>query len=312
MATTVTSTSNYAGKEAGKIVGRAFREAETLRSGAVSVNENVNYKLNLRRIQVTGGRRLYTCGFVPAGAITLSEKVLEPIKFKDDWEICKEDFRNQWNDGDLGASAWNDGDMKVIMDAILAYKLGEEAEDQERIIWQGDSDENPATEYDGFLKLFAADATVIDVTLDAVTMSNVEAELIKAIGAIPSALKSSTKVRINVSSNIMAALSFLYISKGIVNGMNGDNADAKATTLTFGRYKIQELPGLPDDNIVIAEPENLVFATGSQADWNSIRMVDQDETELNGKIIGSMVYNAAVGYYNGFEIVWARPATPSV
>jgi len=36
-------------------------------------------------------------------------------------------------------------------------------------------------------------------------------------------------------------------------------------------------------------------------------MVDQDETLLNGKIIGTMVYNAAVGYYNGAEIVWARP-----
>ena len=30
MATTVTSTSNYAGKEAGKIIGASFKEADTL------------------------------------------------------------------------------------------------------------------------------------------------------------------------------------------------------------------------------------------------------------------------------------------
>ena len=137
MPTTVTSTSNYAGREAGAIVGKMFKEANTLSNNLVTVFENVNYKLNLRQIELTGGRRAYTCGFVPAGSITLSDKVLEPIKMKDDFQICKEDFRNQWNDGDLGASAWNDGDMKPIMDAILAEKLAQEAEAFDYMIWNG-------------------------------------------------------------------------------------------------------------------------------------------------------------------------------
>ncbi len=63
--------------------------------------------------------------------------------------------------------------------------------------------------------------------------------------------------------------------------------------------------------MVIADPKNLVMGSGLKEDWNSIRLVDQDETELNGKIIGSMVYSGAVNYYYGDEIVWyTTDATP--
>ena len=43
MATTVTVTSNYAGKEAGEIVGQAFKEADTIAKGFVTVFPNVNF-----------------------------------------------------------------------------------------------------------------------------------------------------------------------------------------------------------------------------------------------------------------------------
>lgn len=305
MATTVTSVSNYTGKEAGKIMGKAYRETPTLASGFITINENVNFKLHLRKIRTTGGRRAYTCGFVPDGSIVLSEKTLEPKKFKDDFEVCLEDFRNQWNDGDLGESAWNDGDMKVIMDAILADKLAQEAVEIDTMIWQGD-DTDP-TEFDGYLKLFAADANIVKVAGTAVTMQNVEAELMKAISAIPEALNNKP-VKIGVSSNIWTAYSFLLISRGIFNGLGG-NAN---TTMNFGEFTLHKLPGLPANNIVIAEQENLVFGTGSQADFNNIRMVDTNATLLDGKVRGSMVYNAGVEYYNSEEIVWYRPVTPSV
>ena len=80
MATTVTVGSNYAGKDAGSIIGAAFKESDTLRLGLVTVAENVNFKLNLKKIAYTDGTTDYSCGHTPLGAITLSEKVLEPKK----------------------------------------------------------------------------------------------------------------------------------------------------------------------------------------------------------------------------------------
>lgn len=305
MATTVTSTSNYSGKEAGKIIGKAFKEAVTLQSGFVTLVPNINFKLNLRKIELTGGRRAYTCGFVPSGAITLSEKVLIPKKFKDDFEVCKEDFRNQWDDGGLGGSAWNDGDMKVIMDAIIAEKLAKEAEELDADIWTGDGGET--TEFDGFLTLFDADADIVTVDGTAVDETNVVAEITKAIKAIPTAILKKP-IKLGVSSNVATAYSLHLISKGIINGLGGD----ANTTLRFGKFPLVELSGLPDNNMVIADAENLVFGTGLQADHNEIRIVDSDEVNLDGKFKGSMVYNAGVEYYNGEEIVWYRVETPSV
>ena len=57
--------------------------------------------------------------------------------------------------------------------------------------------------------------------------------------------------------------------------------------------------------IVVFEKENVVFATGLQADFNEISLVDEDSIGLlTGQIRGKMVYGASVGYYCSGEIVW--------
>jgi len=301
MATTTSVTSNYAGKEAGAIIGQAFKEADTITKGFVTVFPNVNYKLNLRKIALTGGKREYTCGHVPAGAITLSEKVLEPKKFKDDFSVCKEDFRAQWSEESMGASAKNDNMPSDIMEAITVEKLAQTAEELDDNIWNGDG--SNADEFDGFLKLFLADSTVIDVDLDAVTEANVEAQMKLALNAVPVAVRKKN-LKVGVSSDVAQYYNFWLISKGIANGLGGD----ANTTLKLGKYIIEEIAGLPSSTIVIAEPKNLIFATGLLADHNELILKDEDEIGLlTGLVRGSMVYNAGVNYYNGAEIVWARP-----
>ena len=52
MATNVSVTSNYAGRVAGEIIGASFKEADSLRLNLLTIAENVNYKYNLRRIQL--------------------------------------------------------------------------------------------------------------------------------------------------------------------------------------------------------------------------------------------------------------------
>jgi len=301
MATTTTVTSNYAGKEAGAIIGQAFKEADTIAKGFLTTFENVNYKLNLRKIELTGGKREYTCGFLPAGAITLSEKVLEPKKFKDDFSVCKEDFRAQWSSESMGASAHNDNAPKDIMDAVLVEKLAQTAEELDDNIWNGDGTND--NEFDGYLKLWLADSEVIDVDLDTVTESNVEAMLKLALNAVPVEIRRKS-LKVGVSPDVYQDYSFYLISKGITNGLGGD----ANTTPKFGKYDLVEINGLPDNTIVIAEPKNLIFGTGLLADHNEVVMKDEDEIGLlTGLIRGTMVYNAGVQYYNGAEIVWARP-----
>jgi hypothetical protein len=299
MATTTSVQSNYAGKEAGAIIGKAFKEADTLRLGLVTLAPNVGYELNMRKIRYTDGTTAYSCGFTPEGAITLTEKVLAPKKLKNDLQVCKEDFRATWSQETMGASASNPNAPADIVEAIQVEVLAETAEDIDHKIWNGDSAN--VADWDGFLKLFLADAQVIDVTLNAVTEANVVTELKKALAAIPIALRRRT-LNVMVSPDVFQFYSFSLTTPAITNGLG-----AEERQMRFGRYTLTEVNGLPTSTIVIAEAKNLVFGTGLEQDFNQLSIVDEDEVGLlTGQIRMKMVYSGGVQYYNGEEIVWAR------
>lgn len=304
MATTTTVSSNYAGKVAGSIIGKAFKEADTLRLGFVTVAENVNYKMNLRKIQYTDGTTDYTCGFVPEGAVVLSEKVIDPKKVMNSFQICKEDFRQTWSEDSEGASASNPNMASDIMEAIMLEVLSSQAQKVDDEIWNGVN----ATDGeigDGFIAQFTADGAVIKVgngitsVATATTEANVEAHLKTALNAIPRALRRKN-VQIGVSADVFQNYSFYLISKGIANDGNADSKMAK-----FGKYNLIELGGLADNTIICAEAKNLIFATGLKSDHNELATVDEDEIGLlTGQVRGKMVYNGGMGYYNSEEIVW--------
>ena len=299
MPTTVNVSSNYNGKVAGALFLKAWKESDTLKNNLVTIYPNVNSKLSLRKQETTNGRREYTCGHTPAGSIVLSEKAVTPVKFKDDFDLCKETFRATWTSDDMGASAANDVFPKEILDGIIASKLAEEASYTDDKIWQGVE----ATDgYDGFLTQFADDDDIITVDGEVITKSNVIAQLEEAVGAIPTAIRRKT-LNIMVSPDVAQAYNFYLIDKGTVNGLGG-NAN---TDLVFGKHRLVEVGGLPENTIVIAEQGNLGFATGALEDHNSIAVIDEDSIGLlTGKVRGTMVYNVGVIYVYAPEIVWYR------
>ena len=298
MATNTTVNSNYAGKEAGAIIGQSFKEADTLRLNLLTVAENINYKLNMRKIQYTDGTVAYSCGFTPTGAINLSEKVLEPLKFKTPIQVCKEDFRQTWSEDLEGASAFNNNLASDIQGAIMTEMLEEHAQRIDNQIWAGDS--SNSGEFDGLIKLFTADSDVIKpLGLGSVDESNVEDNLKAALAAIPVAIRRKDLV-VAVSPDVFQAYTFYLISKGVSNGLGGEDKQAK-----FGKYTLTEVNGLPDNTICIYEKKNIVFGTGLLGDHNELKMVDEDEIGLlTGFVRGTMVYNAGVQYYNSEDIVY--------
>jgi hypothetical protein len=110
-------------------------------------------------------------------------------------------------------------------------------------------------------------------------------------------------LNVMVSPDVFQAYWFNLVSKGIANGLGGEEKQVR-----FGRYTLTEVNGLPANTIVIAEAKNLAFGTGLEADFNTIALVDEDEVGLlTGMVRGKMVYSGGVNYYNSEEIVWARP-----
>jgi hypothetical protein len=298
MATTTNVQSNYMGKSAGEIIGQAFKEGETLSKGLLRVYENINYELNLRKINYTDGTADYACGFDPAGQIDLSEKKLVPLKFKNDLQVCKEDFRATWSEDLEGASAFNLNLASDIENAIMIEVLGQHAEKIDNQIWNGDS--SNTGEFDGFIKLFDADADVIKGTGAVITKNNVLEALIAALEATPVAIRDSNDLKVLVSADVYQAYNFYLVSQGVVNGLGGANMP-----VTFAGYTLERVSGLAPNTIVIYERDNLIFGTGLLADHNELKVQDEDEINLmTGQVRMKMVYNCAVNYYNSDEIVY--------
>jgi len=299
MPTTTTVSSNYAGRAAGEIIGQAFKAADAIQKGLITVAEDVPFKLNLRKIQYTNGTTAYTCGFTPAGAIVLNEKIVEPLKFKNDFDVCKQDFRATWSSEIMGASASNPNAPADIMEAIQVEVLAAMAEKLGYDIWQGD--DTNTDEFDGLIKQFVADGDVNKPTADAaVSESNVLAKYLKpALAAVPVALRSKD-LTIVVSPDVFQAYMFYLNTQGITYG-NGNQDFA----VTFGRHIVNEDAGLPNNTVVIFEKKNIIFATGLLSDHNTVALVDEDEIGLlTGKVRGKVVFSAGVGYYNSEDIVY--------
>jgi len=218
MATTTNVSSNYAGKEAGAIIGAAFKEADTLRLNLLTVAENVNYKLNLRKIAYTDGTTDYACGFTPDGTITLSEKQLVIEKLMNPIQVCKEDFRQTWSEDSEGASASNPNAPADIMEAISLEVLSSQAAKIDTDIWTGLA--ATTGEFSGLIEQFTADGSVIKANNGitaigaATTEANVEAVLKAALDAVPVAIRRND-LTVAVSPDVFQAYWFYLVSKGI-------------------------------------------------------------------------------------------------
>ena len=296
MATTTTVNSSYAGTVAGEIVGKAFKEADTISRNLVTVLPNIPVKQVIRKIDYGNGRQDYSCGFAPAGSVTLDEVILEPKKIKNEDELCKEDFRNVWDTASMGFSAHNDNMPVDEESALLVEILADTAQATDSDIWIGDATDDG--HFDGFIPKFLADSAVIDVTAVAVTKANVISKIEAVMAAVPVALRRKADLVFAVSNDVALFYQQALVSAGIANGFGGNDFQ-----LRYGNYTLEIVNGLPDSTMVVYQKKNLYFGTGLLSDHNEVRVKDMDETDLSGTVRYKMVYTAGVQYVRGSEIV---------
>lgn len=296
MATTTTVNSTYAGTVAGDIIGKAFKEADTIQRNLVTVLPNIPVKQVIRKIDYGNGRQDYSCGFAPAGSVTIGEVILEPKKIKNEAELCKEDFRNVWDTASMGFSAHNDNMPVDEESALLVEILADTAQATDSDIWVGDATDDG--HFDGFIPKFLLDATVIDVTAVAVTKANVISKIEAVMAAVPVALRRKTDLVFAVSNDVALFYQQALVSAGISNGVGGNDFQ-----LRYGNYVLEIINGLPDSTIVVYQKKNLYFGTGLLSDHNEVRIKDMDDTDLSGTVRYKMVYTAGVQYVRGAEVV---------
>ena len=304
MATNITTT--YAGEFAKKYISAALLTGSTIDNGGITVKPNVKYKDVIKKVSTSGLIGNASCDFTDAGTVTLTERIIQPEEFQVNLELCKKDFRSDWEAVQMGISTF-DKLPPLFSDFLIGHVAAKVAEKTEQNIWRGVNAN--AGEFDGFSTLLAADGDVIDVTGAAITSANVIAELGSVVDAIPPSLYGQEDLYLYVSQNVARAYVRALGGFGAAGlGANGTNSMGTQWwnngSLSFDGVKIFVANGLADDHIVAAEKSNLYFGTGLLSDHNEVKVIDMGDLDGSQNVRVIMRFTSAVQYGIGSDIVY--------
>ena len=306
MATTTSITTTYAGEFAGKYIAAALLSGTTLDKGLIEIKPNVKFKEVIKKVATDGIVKNATCDFDPTSTLTLTERILQPEEFQVNLQLCKKDFRSDWEAVQMGYSVY-DNLPANFTDFLLAHVAEKVAQKIEQNIWSGVN--ASAGEFDGFSTLFAADSDVIDVTATTVTASNVIDELGKVMDAIPATLYGKEDLTIYVPQNVAKAYVRALGGFG-TSGLGANGVDNKGTMwygqgdLFFDGVRIAMVNGLASNKMVATQASNLYFGTGLLSDHNEVKVLDLSDVDGSQNVRVVMRFTAGVQYGFGSEVVY--------
>ncbi len=304
MATTNNLTTTYAGEFAGKYVSAALLSGKTLAEGNITIKPNVKYKEVMKKVSTDDIVKDASCDFDATSTLTLTERILTPEEFQVNLQLCKKDFRSDWDAISMGYSAF-DNLPPSFSDFLIAHVADKVAQRMENNIWSGTNAN--AGQFDGFTTTLTADGDVVDVAAGAVTSANVITELGKIADAVPSAVYGSEDLFIYVSNNIYRA--YVRALGGFATNVGAAGTDAKGTqwfnggALTFDGINIVMASGLANNTAVAAEKSNLFFGTGLMSDQNEVKVIDMADIDGSQNVRVVMRFTAGIQHAIGSDIV---------
>jgi len=301
MATTTSITTTYAGEFAGKYIGAALLAGNTLAQNGVMIKPNVKYKEVVKRLDLASLVADGSCDFTPTGTVTLTERILEPKELQVNVELCKSDFRDDWEAVQMGYSAF-DNLPKTFQDFLIARMQAKIAEKTENDLWGGAS--GTAGSFNGFATLVALDAnlpTAQEIAGTTVTAANVITELGKIVDAIPDTLYGREDLFIYVPQNIARAYVRALGGFG-ASGLGGNGTMAQGTqwynggSLAFDGVKLFVANGLDSNKAIATVKDNLYFGTGLLSDHNEVKLLDMADLDGSQNVRFVMRYTAGAQY----------------
>jgi len=296
MSTSITTT--YAGEFAGKYISAALLSADTLEGGGITIKPNVKYKEVIKTLSTNALVKDAACDFADQSTVTLAERILQPEEFQVNLELCKKDFRSDWEAVEMGYSAF-DTLPPSFADFLLGHIAAKVAQKTEETIWQGTN--ATAGEFDGFETLLAADAGVIDVVGTSVTAANIITEMGKVVDAIPTAIYGKEDLYIYVSSNVARAYVRALGGFG-ASGLGANGVNNEGTTwfnggdLAFDGVKLFVCSGMSDNTMVAALKSNLFFGTGLLSDHNEVKLIDMADLDGSQNVRVVMRFTSGVQF----------------
>ena len=299
MATTTSITTTYAGEKASPYIKAALLSGNTLANGLVTIKPNIKYKQVVKKLAVGSLLADATCDFQDTSTVDLTERVLEPKELQVNLELCKKDFRSDWDAISMGYSAFDSlpPDFASFLIATVAEKV---AAQNEVAIWRGAT--GTGGSFNGFGTLIALDADLPaahEIAGTTVTASNVVAQLQLIVAQIPQEIYGSADGMIYVAPNIYRAYVQALGTLGYVDKFNNQTLNG----LVIDGVPIVMTNGLASNTAIFAEKSNLWFGTGLFNDTNEVQVLDMADKDGSQNVRMIMRMTAGCQYGNITEIV---------
>jgi hypothetical protein len=157
-ATSTSITSTYAGEFAGKYIAAALLSGKTLAERAITIVPNVKFKQVMKKMATSNIIQDATCDFAATGSVTLTEAILQPKELQVNIELCKKDFRSDWEAAEMGFSVY-DNLPANFTDFLLANVANTVAQQIEQSIWRATA--SGSGTFTGLLGLLTAGGTSV-------------------------------------------------------------------------------------------------------------------------------------------------------
>lgn len=332
MPTTFTNTKSYAGELARPYIAAAVKSSDSLTKNVLTVKEGVKYREALRIMDSAGLVQDAACDFTAAGVITLGERFLTPAELMTNVQLCKKDFRSDWESLNTGRGFINDQlppEFQSFMLLYVASKIGEAIEDN---IWKGGTTGLTSTAADGGDSGTTVGDSLTDTfdnnhftgiqkllhdgarnyqstgTGAAWTTTNILTNLDLVIDNLPVALQGDSDVQLCMSP----ATFYLYYRKLVAAGAHPSLALNAPIAENYLGHPIKVCRGLANEYVVAAKQSNLFFGTDLLSDHNQAQFIDM--TPMDGSDNIRIVYRYTAGVQVGVladAVMVSRTATGS-
>lgn len=248
-----------------------------------------------------------TCDF-SANSDALSATTLSVCPLQAQVQICKKDLESSYVSLEMAKGSMNwtvDGFMMNYWD-VLSKEINSEIAS---IMWLGNTAGTGSTYTgsnayralcDGFEKKLAADASVVDVTLTASTVSNVITNMEAVFAAAPAEVLSANKadLRLYVASDVFVKFQ-IAASKG--------NTISYVTELlgaNFAGVRVTECPGMSTGKMVLTRRDNLIYLLDGEDDATDLKAIDLTQTTGQPLLRTAAYLKIGFGIINPSEIVY--------
>jgi hypothetical protein len=298
-ATSTSITSTYAGEFAGKYIAAALLSGKTLAERAITIVPNVKFKQVMKKIATANIIQDATCDFAATGSVTLTEAILQPKELQVNIELCKKDFRSDWEAAEMGFSVY-DNLPANFTDFLLANVANTVAQQIEQSIWRQSA--SGSGTFTGLLGLLTAGGTsvVSSSNSGSIDSSNVISDLSALVDVIPAAVYGKEDLVIYIPTNVAKAYQ-QALGANYANGYN-NLVTVGQKPFDYNGIPLFVAPGMPSNYMVAAEKSNLFFGTGLLSDTNEVKVLDMADLDGSQNVRVIMRMTAGVQFGIGSDI----------